>query len=285
MNLQRVLDVAKDKQSDAFKQEIYEDIQSFVYKYHTRYYPHYKGELSDLVVEFYADFMRPKKHRNGEVYSEMDRFEPDKLGGSDWTADDSKKLAAYIQRFVWHRLIDRERTDKREVNYSETYNEETGDLSLDYLAKLIDEQDPGIDELVFTPKLVSQAKEAYANMPNDKKKEFLKLYESLKSTLPENMSTLLSEVVGEDTSADIKSAPKSKASSSEVTEVIPDIKSAVGNVQVDSYKLKGMGAVRVLFENKEDAKGADRSNVDSILGNLGYEFYRAVGNAWYYLKK
>ena len=98
------------------------------------------------------------------------------------------------------------RTDKREVNYSETYNEETGDLSLDYLAKLIDEQDPGIDELVFTPKLVSQAKEAYANMPNDKKKEFLKLYESLKSTLPENMSTLLSEVVGEDTSADIKSA-------------------------------------------------------------------------------
>ena len=39
------------------------------------------------------------------------------------------------------------------------------------------------------------------------------------------------------------------------------------------------------FENKEDAKGADRSKVDSILGNLGYEFYRAVGNAWYYLKK
>lgn len=285
MNFQKVLDVAKDKQSEEFKREIYEDIQSFVRKYHTRYYPHYKGELSDLVVDFYADFTHPKKHRNGEVYSEMDRFEYNKLGGDNWTGDDSKRLAAYIQRFVWHRLIDRERTDKQEINYSETYNEETGDLSLDYLAKLIDEQDDSIEDLVFTPKLVAQAKEAYVNMPNHKKKEFLQLYESLKNALPDNMSKLFTEVVGEDTSADIKSAPKSKAVSSEVTEIIPDIKSALGNVQVDSYKLKGIGAVRILFEDKGDAKSKDRKDVDSILGNLGYEFYRAVGNAWYYLKK
>lgn len=285
MNIQRILDVARDKQSDEFKKEIFDDIQSFVYKYHTRYYPHYKGELVDLVADIYADFVRPKKHRNGETYSEMDRFEYEKLGGENWNADDSKRLAAYIQRFVWHRLIDRERTDKQEATYSETYNEETGELSLDYLAKLVDEPDSNIDEMEFTPKLVNLAKESYAAMPNDKKKEFLKLYESMKGSLPENMENLFKEVVGEDTAAAVKSTPKSKATSEEAAEVIPQIKEAVGNVQVDSYKLKGVNAVRVLFPSKEEAVSTDRASVDAILSKLDYEYYRTAGAAWYYLKK
>jgi len=285
MSIQKILDVARDKQSEEFKKEIFDDIQSFVYKYHARYYPHYKGELIDLVADIYADFVHPKKHRNGEVYSEMDRFDYSKIGGENWTADDSKRLAAYIQRFVWHRLIDRERTDKQETTYSETYNEETGELSLDYLAKLVDEPDSSIENLEFTPKLIAQAKESYASMPNDKKKEFLKLYESLKGNLPENMESLFKEVVGEDTASSIKSAPKSKAASSEVTNLIPEIKEAVGNVQVDSYKLKGVNAVRIIFPSKEEAVSTDRTSVDSILSAIDYEYYRTSGAAWYYLKK
>lgn len=280
--IQRIFDIAHDLQTDNLKQEIYHSIQSFVYKNYRRYHPHFKGDLHDLVVDFYTDFTRPKKRRNGEVFSELDRFEYHKLGGDDWDADDSKRLAAYIQRFVWHRLIDRERTDKREINYTERYDEETGDLSLDYLAKLVDEDDDRLEDLEFTPKLISQAQEAYNNMSSNTKKDFLKIYEQIKHNLPENLKDLFGSLVGDDHSSQIKTTPKSRGQLPEIKEILSDIQSAIPNAKIDSYKLRGSKTVRVMFDTREESEISHES-LDKILNPLGFNFYKQSGKAWYYM--
>ena len=279
MNFRRISDVSTEQQTEAFKKEIFEDIRLFVLKYQKHYYPAYKGELDDLIVDYYTEFTRPKKHRNGETFSEMDRFEYEKLGGENWTADDSKKLAAYIQRFVMGRLIDSARKDKGEKNYSERYNEETGELSVDFLAKLAAERDPQIEEIEVTPEMILEARDRYDEMDDKKKQEFLELYHEIKNTISPNLRPLFKDIVGEDTAESFKKSGKPTGPFADKLFEVLQVP-----IHTEKYKLQGSSALKIEFESGQDAKDLlDYKNlVQDILAKEGYNWYTQKGKYWYF---
>lgn len=277
MNLKKIQDVSAEQQTEAFKMEIFEDIRLFVLKYQRRYYPAYKGELDDLVVDYYTEFTRPKKHRNGEVFSEMDRFQYEKLGGENWTADNSKKLAAYIQRFVMGRLIDSARKDKGEKNYSERYNEETGELSVDFLAKLAAERDPQLEDIEITPELILVARDAYDEMPADKKREFLEIYEDENTDIPENLKKFFKDIVGSDTLESFMSNSSTGPMADKIQEVlgVP--------VHTERIRIQKVWGLKISFNSVEEARENydRRDEVVAALGGKYNNFYTKRGNAWY----
>ena len=201
MSLKKITDLDKSLQTDELKIKVYHLIKQFVHKNQVRYHPHFRGEKEDLISGIYANFTVPKKHRNGQVFSELDRFDYEAIGTKDFDLD--TKLASYVQNYVVSRLIDYERSDKREVNYDTSYDEESGNLSLDYIARIVEDEDPRVEDLHFSPRMVEKAKETYKAMSSSKKKEFLKLFEK-SSDLPENIYSLISELVGSDNSKNIK---------------------------------------------------------------------------------
>ena len=277
MNLNKIKDVSAEQQTEAFKMEIFEDIRLFVLKYQRRYYPAYKGDLDDLIVDYYTEFTRPKKHRNGEVFSEMDRFQYEKLGGENWTADNSKKLAAYIQRFVMGRLIDSARKDKGEKNYSERYNEETGELSVDFLAKLAAERDPQLEDIEITPELILIARDAYDEMPADKKREFLEIYEDENTDIPENLKKFFKDIVGSDTLESFMNNSSTGPMADKIQEVlgVP--------VHTERIRIQKVWGLKISFNSVEEAReNYDRRDevVDALDGKYN-NFYTKRGNAWY----
>ena len=277
MNLNKIKDVSAEQQTEAFKMEIFEDIRLFVLKYQRRYYPAYKGDLDDLIVDYYTEFTRPKKHRNGEVFSEMDRFQYEKLGGENWTADNSKKLAAYIQRFVMGRLIDSARKDKGEKNYSERYKEETGELSVDFLAKLAAERDPQLEDIEITPELILIARDAYDEMPADKKREFLEIYEDENTDIPENLKKFFKDIVGSDTLESFMNNSSTGPMADKIQEVlgVP--------VHTERIRIQKVWGLKISFNSVEEAReNYDRRDevVDALDGKYN-NFYTKRGNAWY----
>lgn len=305
MDLKRfkIVDLDKSKQSDEIKTELLNMIKQFVFKYR-HYHPSFKGSFSELCWDLYVDFLKPKKHRNGEEYSELDRFDPGQMGGEDWKGilneDLKKKLAAYVQRYVTHRLIDKERASKHEVTYDENFDVQ-GTVPLDLIASDVPDEDDnwavlsglisrgqGLNDIVFTEEQKNKAKSVYQNMPLESKIEFLKTYEQIKNQpqTPQNLKEFFAEVVGEDTYRGVarqRVTPKQvKQVASDIDPIREDIISATGAERVDAYKLQGKQAVRILFSEPVDREG--KEYVDNALKELGYNFYTARPKAWYYIK-
>lgn len=300
---QKIADLKKEQQSDEIKVEVLNMIKQFLFKYR-RYHPSYKGTFSELAFQLYTDFLAPKKHRNGEVYSELDRFEPGEMGGEDWKGEVGetlkKKLAAYVQRFVVHRLIDLERKDKGEATYDENFDV-AGTVPLDLIASDVPDEDDnwavlsgliskgqGLNDIVFTEEQKNKAKEVYNNMSLEQKIEFLKTYEQVKNKpqTPQNLKDFFAEVVGNDTyrgMARQRSTPKQiKQASSDIDGIREDLITSTGAERVDAYKLQGKDAVRILFSEPATHEGYE--SVDEALKELGYDFYTARPKAWYYIK-
>lgn len=279
MNLKKISDIAKELQTDDFHKEVLNDIKQFVYKNQAHYHPHYKGDMYDLVLDLYEAFIKPKKHRDGEVYSELDRYDPAKLGGSDWTGTDSKKLAAYIQRYVINRLIDRERQSVKEINYDENLEEESTKPSLDYLVQLAERNDPRVEELEITPNMLAHARDVYDEMPTDAKIDFIRTFNKVKSDLPDNLLNLFTVLIGSDTTSSVAGKRETQS------EIANKVKEVLGSdATVSEYKLQGKPALRIVFDTPEDAKRANAAEVDTLITEAGYTPYVKKGKAWYYFK-
>lgn len=180
----RIQDLAEDEQTDALKEELYKLVQQFVWKYWRQYYPAFKGETTDLIIDFYENFLT-KKGRGEKKESLLDKYDTS-----------ITSLPYLVKTSVIRMLIDRSRSDKHEVNYSEQYDEETGDLSLDFLASLVDEEPEYIDSMVFTPEQVEEIKSTYEALPEAAKKHFLRMYRECRTALAPNFQELFSQVVG-----------------------------------------------------------------------------------------
>lgn len=299
----KIADLDKSQQTDAIKTELLNMIKQFVFKYR-HYYPSFKGSYSELCWDLYVDFLTPKKHRDGQVYNELDRFDPGQMGGEDWkgTVGETmrKKLAAYVQRFVTHRLIDKERSSKHELTYDENFDVQ-GTIPLDLIASDTPDEDDnwavlsgliskgqGLNDIVFTEEQKNKAKEVYQSMPLESKIDFLKTYEQIKNQphTPQNLKDFFAELVGTDTyrgMARQRTAPKEvKQISSDIDPIREDIISATGAERVDAYKLHGKQAVRVIFSEPSSHEG--KEFVDNALKELGYNFYTARPKVWYYIK-
>lgn len=191
MNLNKVIDVSKDEQTDDLKKQVYSLIRQFVYKNQVHYHPHFKGDRDDLVSDLFTEFLTDKTHRNGEVFSELDRFDPKKMGGDKAY----NRLASYVKNFVVKSLIDAERTDKREVNYAEKYDEETGTPTVDFLVNLIDDPTVDLSEFEFTDELLSSMKRRISKLDASSRKVFLDYYDEVKNVIPKNFREAFDKII------------------------------------------------------------------------------------------
>lgn len=256
MKLKRIVDLTKDQQTDKVKTELFNLVQQFVWKYHTRYYPHFKGELDDLIYDIYIQLMTPKSREDGKEESLLDKFNPE-----------TTSLPNVVKTSVIRMMIDRERSDKQEMNYSEKYNEETGDLSLDWLVNKTAESDVQLEELEFTPDEVAEVKAKYDKMTPDAKEQFLQYYEEVKDVLPDNFKALFNEVVGED-KASGKRVRKMGARVNKVKDFpeYEEFQSAFSYL-VQNSNFRGQPALRVTVDEPEAIP-----NVKTWFEDHGYTF-------------
>lgn len=307
-NKTKIADIAKDLQTDELKLKIYRQIEKFVYKYHNRYFPHFKGDVKDLIVDIFTEFCRPKKHRNGETFSELDRVDPSAVGGGNWTGDDEKAIATYVQRYVVARLIDKERnsvkitrdeegniTSKvRETRASENYDEDKGGLTLDRAVQggkrssgdpdaMAGAYEENINyrfyDLMDNPQAIKNARKALVNNPKQLKyiKSLLKHYDD---KLDPEVKEFIVKLIGEEEEASVEVESTS--------EVQQEISNFLGEgVKISNYKLQNRPAVKMTFSDKDAMEAAKdkKSQVIEQMDKDGYEFYKSHGSNWYFFKK
>lgn len=287
MNLSKlkILDVAKELQTDAFHKKVFNQIEQFVLKYQKRFYPHFKGALYDLAMDLYMEFFAIKKHRNQEEYSEADRLDISKVGGGEWSGTDDKAMATYIRTFVWHRLIDKERTHKEELNAAENRDEDGG-ATLDYLANksgVSGAEDYNFFALMDDPEAVNIAIEKLKKNPEQLKK-IARLYKHYNDKLPEDIKQFIENLIGS-----VRVLPKEV---NEVKELLQPY------AEVKEHKLQGEPAIKIIFKDSDALKEFDRElsieedsvyeslrdKVNSLLELVGYDFYKNSGLTVYFKK-
>lgn len=189
--LSRVQDLSKEDQTDELKYDVYKMIIPFVRKYQPIYYPSFKGSLEDLASDFFVKFMTPKSRVLGNEESLLDKFDP-KI----------TSLTYLVKTAVVRALIDKAREDKGELNYSESYDEETGDLTLDFLqGKLTEEEIESIDEREFDEEFIEDIRAKFRQLPIAQKLDFEEHYDEVKNVLSPNVRELFSYLEGEFESA------------------------------------------------------------------------------------
>ena len=169
---------------EKIKEELYKLTKQFVQKYQRQYYPAYKGELDDLVSDFYAEFLTPKSRERGKEESLLDKFD-----------ENVTSLPYLVKVAVQRKLIDRSRSDKGEKNYVEKYDEETGDLSLDWIAEHADDDEIQLEDIEFSDDEIFELRDMFDEMPEAKKKAFIKYYKEVKDVLAPNFKKLFADLV------------------------------------------------------------------------------------------
>lgn len=180
-----IVDMKKEEQTDEVKTRLYRLTQQFVRKYWRTYYPQFKGDIDDLVSDFYISFLTEKSREKGKEQSLLDKFDPS-----------ITSLEYLVKISVQRKLIDRSRSDKGEINYKEKYDEETGDLSLDFLAHHSDEdEDIPVDQIVFSEEDILELRDKYDELTEPQRKHFLRMYKEVKNVLSPNFAALFEDLI------------------------------------------------------------------------------------------
>lgn len=179
----KIADLSKEEQTDEVKVELFNLVKQFVYKYWRRYYVQYKGDLDDLVADYYIEFLTEKSKEEGKEESLLDKFDP------------KVTSLAYLAKIaVIRKLIDDSRKDKGERNYAEKYDEETGELSLDYLAHHLDDEDISVDDIVFDEEDILELRDKFDSLSPEEQKHFLRVYSEVKDVLSPNFKALFEDL-------------------------------------------------------------------------------------------
>lgn len=315
----KIKDMKAEEQTEEMLMEVYKQIKQFVYKYQPRYYKQYQGDVNDLVADIFADFCKPKKHRNGEVFSELDRVDVSKVGNGEWKGSAEKALATYTQRFVMHSLIDYSRSDKGEIHAAENYDENTGKPTLDRLKngrgnRNIDGDDVGgayqedinykFYDLMDNPQALKNAKRMLINNPEqigyilyllkhyadklepDVKKFIVNMVESVYLKVPEDPSLdrrlkAAAKAMPDDLKEHLESLLPEESELNSKDEVSFDGAVPKGSTVV-KQKLQGKPGIRVTppYEAFANIEELDRTKAE--LEKLGYKYYRSFKGNWYF---
>ncbi len=171
---------------EAKKEELYKLTEQFVRKYQPQYYKQYKGDIQDLVSDFYAEFTTKKSRVAGKEESLLDKY------------DENVTSFPYLVKVAVQRmLIDRSRKDKGEQNITEKYDEETGELSLDYLASSDpeDDSDVQLEDIEFSDDQILELRDRWDEMTDEQRKPIINYYNEVKNVLAPNFKKLFADII------------------------------------------------------------------------------------------
>lgn len=181
----KVFDMKKEEQTDEVKTELYKLTQQFVRKYWRDYYPQYQGDIDDIVVDLYAGFLTPKSRVKGKEESLLDKYDPKVTS-----------LPYLVKVAVQRGLIDAARKDKGEQHYEEKFDEETGEVSLDYLVAHLDtEPDIQIEDIVFDEDDIAELRDLYDELPKSKQIQFKRSYGEVRNVIAPNFRALFDDLI------------------------------------------------------------------------------------------
>ena len=108
--------MTKQQQTEEVKVQLFHLTLQFTRKYQPRYYYQYRGELYDLAMEFYCDFLTPKG-RSSVKETLLDKFDPS-----------ITTLPYLVKVSTIRKLIDRSRADSTPILSIDALIESYGDL-------------------------------------------------------------------------------------------------------------------------------------------------------------
>lgn len=146
--------------TEKLQTELYNLTEMFVRAYQPRYYVQYRGDIRDLVSEFFVQFMTRKSRVPGKEQNLLEKFNPN-----------ITTLPYLVKVSVQRMLIDRSRSDKREVNY-EAKVDEYGDVILASM-NIVDEPSESIDDFDFDEDELELYKKAWAHKSPQQQKEII----------------------------------------------------------------------------------------------------------------
>lgn len=233
----------RDKATDdEKKEELYKLTEQFVRKYQPQYYKQYKGDLQDLVSDFYAEFTTKKSRVAGKEESLLDKY------------DENITSFPYLVKVAVQRmLIDRSRKDKGERNITEKYDEETGELSLDYLASTDPEDDNDIqlEDIEFSDEQILELRDRWDEMSDEQKKPIINYYNEVKNVLAPNFKKLFADII-EGKVSDSDDQKISKVETERILKMFAggqDIDGIVWQTRVEENK--GRGVIELIVSANE----------------------------------
>lgn len=140
--------MTKEEQTPEVKIRLHDLTQNFVRAYWQKYYYQYRGDLYDLAMEFYCEFLTPKARKGNPKETLLDKY------------DSSITSLEYLVKVsVIRKLIDRSRADSAIVVSIDKLVEEYGDL-INQAFDLVSTDLP--EELVDDKHFQRRLKQAYA---------------------------------------------------------------------------------------------------------------------------
>lgn len=177
----------KEEQTVEVKVRLYNLTLMFIKKYKWRYYKQYRGELEDLAMDFYEQFLTAKSREKGKEQSLLDKFDP-----SITTLEYLVKIA--VQRM----LIDRSRHDCRPIKSIDRFTDAYGDcITKTFALYSTEDEEEGhvADTRVFTRTEVAVMKMKWYELSEKARETITKQFEEVKGVLSEPYRDALEDVI------------------------------------------------------------------------------------------
>ena len=282
--MSKISDVSKELQTDEMKMRLYNLVRQFVYKHQKHYYPHYTGDVEDLVHTIFVELMTPKSRIKGQEKSLLDRYDPDSMPAGFTSEKDY--FANVVKSSTIRKLIDMERSDKREKTVSNNYDEKTGETTLDWLFNKLNKPDEDLSEVEFTPDTIFQLRDLYDEMPSRSKKKFLEYFYENQEDLYPNFKNLFLDLIGEDTPENFKKGENVHKSKKEESAFASDIKNIEGlsETHIEEHRTSQGDAIRIIFPDRNSMTTVDVDALKEKMNSLGYPNSKIRSNIWYFTK-
>lgn len=176
----------------SLKLRLYNLTRQFVLKHSHHYYQQYRGDLQDLVQDFFIDFITPKCRPGGRKETLLDKY------------DSSVTSFEYlVKNAVIRKLIDRSRKDRTVSLSIDNLQEEYGDIITETF-QLVDSQkhselqefiDPSVDERIFTEDEVEYYRTKFEKLSENVRQSFVREYYKVRNVFASGYRNLFDTII------------------------------------------------------------------------------------------
>lgn len=174
-----------EHQTEALKVRLYDLTLSFVRKYQSKYYKQYTGELDDLAMDFYCQFLTPKSRVLGKEETLLDKYD-----------DTITSLEYLVKIAVRNMLIDRSRSNPGWSVSIDKFVDEHGDFMNGVFGLSVEQEDDDhVDTRIFAEDFIITAAARFDSLTEKAKGVVVKQYMEVKAILSPNYQELFDAVI------------------------------------------------------------------------------------------
>lgn len=176
------------EQTPEVKQRLFFLTGQFTKKYVHRYYKQYRGEIEDLIMDYYLDFLTPKSRIEGQEETLLDKY------NSEITC-----LEYLVKVSIIRKLIDSSRQDCRGQINIDHFQDEYGDVITKAFGLITDEDDEvgHIEDVrTFTKAEVEVIKSKFQSLTESAQKKIRDQFEEVKDVIAPAYRDAISAAIG-----------------------------------------------------------------------------------------